>query len=273
MQKKMLREEYNNIPQKNTIDMLDYKKIVSTAILAGEIMLESNAETYRVEDVMNRILKISNLNTSEAIAITTGLFVTLEDPSIKPISRVKRITTRTTNLNRIAKVNTITRRLTSGACTVDEAYTALQNINEKQYNPFMKDLAISMIPPFFAILLGGGIIEFIISWVNGIMMILSDKLEEHVDMGFFIHNVLYSATMAAGTSLLLRNLQFDFNADIVITSSIMPLVPGTAITNALRDTLRGDYMSSGAKALEAVVIAISIAVGVAIGLLVTGGAI
>ena len=92
-------------------------------------------------------------------------------------------------------------------------------------------------------------------------------------MGFFIHNVLYSAAMAAGTSLLLRNLQFDFNADIVITSSIMPLVPGTAITNALRDTLRGDYMSSGAKALEAVVIAISIAVGVAIGLLVTGGAI
>ena len=168
----MLREEYNNIPQKNTIDMLDYKKIVSTAILAGEIMLESNAETYRVEDVMNRILKISNLNTSEAIAITTGLFVTLEDPSIKPISRVKRITTRTTNLNRIAKVNTITRRLTSGACTVDEAYTALQNINEKQYNPFIKDLAISMIPAFFAILLGGGIIEFIISWVNGIMMIL-----------------------------------------------------------------------------------------------------
>ena len=30
----------------------------------------------------------------------------------------------------------------------------------------------------------------------------------------------------------------------------MPLVPGTAITNAFRDTLRGDYMSGGAKALQ-----------------------
>lgn len=267
----MRKEGYNNIQRRNSGDMLDYKKVVSTAILAGEIMLESNAETYRVEDVMNRILKISNLNTSEAIAITTGLFVTLEDPSIKPISRVKRITTRTTNLNRIAKVNTITRKLTSAGCTLDEAYAELQDINEMQYKPFIKDLAISMISAFFAILLGGGIIEFIISWINGIVMIFSNKLEEKVDMGFFIQNVLYSAVMAAGTTLLLRNLRFDFSLDIVITSSIMPLVPGTAITNAFRDTLRGDYMSSGAKAIEAVVIAMSIAVGVAIGLLVTGG--
>ena len=102
-------------------------------------------------------------------------------------------------------------------------------------------------------------------------MVLSKKIDNKTNMGFFIYNVLYSAIVAAGTSVLQRYTQLDFDIDIVITSSIMPLVPGTAITNAFRDTLRGDYMSSGAKAIEAVVIALSIAVGVAIGLVITGG--
>jgi len=250
---------------------MDYNKLVDTAILAGQIMLESNAETYRVEDVMNRILDTSNLETTEAIAITTGLFVTLDDPTINAISVVKRITIRDTNLNKIAKVNTVSRNLTSGFCTLDEAYNNLKNIDEKQYNPFSKDVAASLISAFFALLLGGGIIEALISWGNGILLVLSHKIERKVNLGFFIQNMLYSAIIAAGTTLIYRHIFPNFNPDIAISSSIMPLVPGTAITNAFRDTLRGDYMSSGAKALEAIVIALSIAVGVAMGLIVTGG--
>ena len=250
---------------------MDYKKLVDTAILAGQIMMENNAETYRVEDVMNRILDISKLETTEAVAITTGLYVTLDDPSINAITVVKRISNRDTNLNKIAKVNTITRNLTSGNCTIEDAYDELKNIDEVQYNSLYKDFASSLISAFFALLLGGGLIEAFMSWISGAIMVLSKKIDNKTNMGFFIYNVLYSAIIAAGTSILQRYTILDFDIDIVITSSIMPLVPGTAITNAFRDTLRGDYMSSGAKAIEAVVIALSIAVGVAIGLVITGG--
>ena len=52
----------------------------------------------------------------------------------------------------------------------------------------------------------------------------------------------------------------------------MPAVPGTAITNAIRDTLRGDYNSGMARAVEAFVTALSIAIAVAIGLAIGGGA-
>ena len=46
----------------------------------------------------------------------------------------------------------------------------------------------------------------------------------------------------------------------------MPLVPGAAITNAILDTLYGDYISGSAKMLEAFLIASAIAIGIAIGL-------
>lgn len=127
---------------------MDYKKLVDTALLAGQILLESSAETYRVEDVMNRILDISNLEKTEAVALPTGLFITLDDPSINAITVVKRITKRDINLNNIAKVNAISRGLTSNNLTVEEAYERLVNINEVQYNPLHKDIATSLISPF-----------------------------------------------------------------------------------------------------------------------------
>ena len=42
----------------------------------------------------------------------------------------------------------------------------------------------------------------------------------------------------------------------------MLLVPGLAITNAIRDTVAGDYVSGVARALEAVIVAVAIAAGI-----------
>ena len=53
------------------------------------------------------------------------------------------------------------------------------------------------------------------------------------------------------------------NLDTVVIGSIMPLVPGVAITNAVRDTLQGDYISGCARILEAFLKAIALGVGVA----------
>ncbi len=54
--------------------------------------------------------------------------------------------------------------------------------------------------------------------------------------------------------------------DALIGGSIMPLLPGVAITNAIRDTLQGDYVSGSARAIESFVLAASSAVGIGIGI-------
>ena len=64
----------------------------------------------------------------------------------------------------------------------------------------------------------------------------------------------------------------DARIGISIVGLIMPAVPGTAITNAIRDTLRGDYNSGAARAIEAFVTALSVAIAVALGLVLAGGA-
>jgi uncharacterized membrane protein YjjP (DUF1212 family) len=44
----------------------------------------------------------------------------------------------------------------------------------------------------------------------------------------------------------------------------MPLVPGVAITNSLRDAMNGDLIASTGRAMEALLSALAIAAGVAL---------
>ena len=93
---------------------MDYKLLADTAMRAGEIMLVSGAETYRVEDTMYRMLATSHLETIEVIVISTAIIITLDDKSIDTISITKRAGEKSTNLGNICEVTSISREYCSG---------------------------------------------------------------------------------------------------------------------------------------------------------------
>ena len=97
-------------------------------VLAGELMLVSGAEIYRVEDTMNHMLKRSEYEQTETIVYGTGIFVTLSDPNKEPLTRVKRVADRCTSINRICLVNDVSRHFCEGKITVEEALRQLREI-------------------------------------------------------------------------------------------------------------------------------------------------
>ena len=103
----------------------DYKLLLDTAVLAGEIMLRSGAEVYRVEDTIHRMLAVSGLKTTEAYVTATGLIVTLDDPNMDSLTVVRRIRNRDTNLSQIAETNQISRRFCTGDLTLKEVILLL----------------------------------------------------------------------------------------------------------------------------------------------------
>ena len=70
---------------------MDYKLLLDTVVMAGEILLESGAETWRVEDTMLRMLRMSGLKTADVLALTTGFVVTLDDPSMDSMTVMRSI--------------------------------------------------------------------------------------------------------------------------------------------------------------------------------------
>ena len=107
---------------------MNEKTLLEAVVLAGELMLVSGAEIYRVEDTMNHMLKRSEYEQTETIVYGTGIFVTLSDPNKEPLTRVKRVAARCTSINRICLVNDVSRHFCEGKITVEEALRQLPEI-------------------------------------------------------------------------------------------------------------------------------------------------
>jgi uncharacterized membrane protein YjjP (DUF1212 family) len=61
---------------------------------------------------------------------------------------------------------------------------------------------------------------------------------------------------------LLALLSIHIEIDRVIIGSLMPLVPGVAIVNSIRDIISGDFVSGTSRLTEAILIAVALALGV-----------
>lgn len=246
---------------------MNYKLLMDIALLAGEIMLTSGAETYRVEDTMCRILRISNLERTEAFVTTTGIFATLDDISIDAITLVKRVTIRNTNLNLIYRVNDISRKLCNDEIDLVTAYQELKKINQKEQYPDILIWIMTVVTAAsFSVVLGGNWKDCGVSAVNGLFIVFWLIISKKKNMNQFITNMMASVLIAINTMIYVNLTGSYAHNEIIIAGSIMPMVPGVAITNAVRDTLQGDYVSGAARAMEAFLIAASIAVGVGVGL-------
>ena len=156
---------------------------------------------------------------------------------------------------------------------MEEAYEELKRAKGKQYNRAFYNLATVGIAVGFALMFGGNLLDVLTSAIVGAALACVMTLGKMAKINSVLIYV-FSGLGIAMFAVAIRGFLFsDISVDIVIASSIMPIVPGVAITNAIRDTLQGDYLSGCARILEALLVAMAIAVGAGLGMLIVGGLI
>ena len=263
---------------------MDDKSIANMAVLAGEIMLRSGAETYRVEDTIKHILDTAGTSgagsssesrndrteqdspvRTESLVMLTGIIVTIERPGQEAVTVMRRVHDRGTNMHRIVEVNEISRKYCAGELSAEETWEKLKGIKGRQYTVWMYNIATVLVPAGFAPLFGGGLREIPAAAAVGVLLAVVMTVGKRLRISSFILNMICAGGVAVA-AMALKVWNPALNMDTVIISGIMTLVPGVAITNAIRDTLRGDYISGGARALEAFVTAAAVAIGAGVGI-------
>jgi uncharacterized membrane protein YjjP (DUF1212 family) len=248
---------------------MNYKLLADTAVLTGEIMLLSGAETYRVEDTVGRILRLSGLETTKTIVTSTAIIVTLNGERTNPITIVGSVSDRDTNLNHIYLANNISRKLCNGKITLEEAYFSLSDIEDtKIYSDTIFYLCIIVMTTFFTVRIGGTFFECMVSAINGCIIVGFNILTRTIKLNKLLNLLLASFLIAIVSVVSIQFIKGSMDLERIIASSIMPLVPGVAITNAVRDTLQGNSVSGGARIIEAIVLASVIASGIGGGILI-----
>ena len=131
------------------------RELAKAAMLAGEIMLVSGAEIARIEETIHYILSVAD-REAQTMVFSTGIFVTLREAGEEPVTLVRRVTDRATNLNRICQVNEVSRRICAGTLAVPEALARLEEIKRvNQYGLAAKGVSYIWVAFFFGIVLGG----------------------------------------------------------------------------------------------------------------------
>ena len=246
---------------------MNYKKLITFAVDIGELMLVSGAETYSVEDTIMRILTSADGTDCQSFVTPTGIFASLTDDRDVQHSYMRRIEARSIHLSKIESANDISRKYCSGQISLSAAIEDLSTLTEeKGYSKLTIIISTSMAACLFAIVLGGTYWDALITLGAGFVLAIFQTIIDEKPISKFFYDLIggFLTTLTALT--LLRLTGFPGRQNIIIISAIMPLVPGVAITNAIRDTLHGHLVSGNARILDAFIVAASIATGVGIAL-------
>lgn len=238
------------------------KDILMLAIKAGNIMMKSGAEIYRVEDTIERICKSCGIDFVNVFATPTGIFVSTDnEDASNTVTYIKRVKSSETNLTKISKVNAFSRSFTTTDMTVEEGMEILEDIeNSKPYPFWVRAISAALVTACFSTIFGGGAMDFFVTVIVGLMCYMLSRVLEKYEINFFIRGFCCCA-LAAFCALIAAASINGVSYAPVISGCIMLFVPGIPITNSIRDFLSGDMLSGVARLTEAIIIGVSLAAG------------
>ncbi len=246
-------------------------RVIDLASKAGRLLLESGSDITRVEDTISHILDAFGIKDYDLYTLTNGIFLSSLNKSKEgkhDYTRINTIPSQSTNLGRIDAINTLSRDIAAGKCTIDEAETRLDKI---EHAPPMKTvvrlLATALASGAFCIMFGGGFIDGAVCAVIGFLYYFIAIRFERTQLSKLLTTGVCGIIFAT-LAILSYHFGLCQNLDKVIIGDIMPLIPGLSTVNAVRDIAAGDYLSGAVRIIDAVVITVGIAVGVGTAIIV-----
>jgi len=245
----------------NQVTQCDFDRTMELCQLAGKIMLFAGGETYRVEDTVIRIARACGME-AESFVTPTGIFITLNYGN-KSHTAMTRIMYRTIDLNKVSMVNGVSRDLSVGLITPEEAQQQLKEISiaPLTYTATINNIAAGVAGGSFAYLFGGTYLDVLAAGIIGVIVNIVLNYFLNRQTAIFLATFI-AAVHAALVAFIAVSVVEGTQVDKIIIGGIMPLLPGVALTNAVRDMIAGDLVSGLARGAEAVLIASAIAAGV-----------
>lgn len=240
---------------------MQYNDLMDLAADIGCCLAKSGAETYRVEESVNRILCAYGVR-SRVYSVPNSLFLSILTDDDTPYTRLCRIETHGTDLDAVERYNALSRRICAETPAPDVARQWLRQTKqtERSYTLSLQLLGNALAACGFAVFSGGTLRDSLCAAVCGLLLGLVSHALERVKTNTFFQK-LCSAFVMALCAYSADALGLTDNVGACIIGALMLLVPGLLFTNALRDIIFGDTNSGVNRIVEVLLIAAAIALG------------
>ena len=240
---------------------MDYYALMDLVINLGYQLAMSGAETFRVEESINLILKTYGLD-AEVFAIPNCLHVSIKTDGGKPMTRMRRIGEHGNDLDAVERYTNLSRRICAERPDPVIAQQWLEDTNRSRvfYGKPLYLLGNILGAAGFAILFGSTYLDSVLSGICGLIVGLVGLFMTRQKANQFFQ-IIISAFIMSLVAYSLEAVHIIYNADTVIIGALMLLVPGLLFTNAMRDIIYGDTNSGMNRIIQVFLIAVAIALG------------
>lgn len=226
--------------------------------------MRSGSEADRVEDTMGRILTHA-LPSEEKDQVRVFVLLNAVFVGVGSLhTSFLQIKSRSFNLAHITEVNQISRDFVEDKITLEETYRRLQELQRQKSKPISSKmvLAAGLLGGSTALLFGGVPADMPAAAVAAVIgYLVYHFISAWIDIPFVCE---FFAAFIGGTAGLLVMQLIGVNPNQVMMGAVIPLVPGIAITNSIRDIMRRHYITGLIRFVESMFIGASLGGGIAL---------
>lgn len=242
--------------------MQDNRDELNVASLAGDILLASGAEIFRVEETIFRICQAYGVKSSDAFVLSSGIFITAGSQEEQEFARVRHIPLCAARLDRVAAVNQLSREIVAGKHTPSQALERLSQIQDMPPKARLHQVLASGIgSACFCFLFGGDWLDSLAALMAGLILYIYLLYIVRGRLSKIATNISGGALVTL-LGILMYQSGLGHHLGEMIIGSIIPLVPGVAFTTAIRDIADEDYIAGAVRMLDALLVTFCIAMGV-----------
>ncbi|EPE3095780.1 threonine/serine exporter family protein [Vibrio cholerae] len=235
---------------------------------AGQMLLAHGAESTLVGDIMRRMGLASGMSEVEVSLSASSLVVTTVYKE-HCITTARRSPDRGINMRVVTQIQRICIMMEKGILDHSLAQRKLNHISPERYNRWLVVVMIGLSCAAFSRLAGGDWMVFLITLIaSAVGMIVRQEIG-HRQFNPLI-NFAATAFVTSVISAQAVIYQLGNKPTIVMASSVLMLVPGFPLINAVADMLKG-YINMGiARFVMASLLTLATALGIVAAMSITG---
>jgi uncharacterized membrane protein YjjP (DUF1212 family) len=243
------------------------RAVLDLTIRLAEVMLFSGSGTADVVATAQDVAQAYRLTDCVVDIFVTTVFVSaLPTEDSPPVTIVRTVRTRSTDYTRLADLDLLVKRITSGGVTVDEAHLAMDELTERPhaYPRWLATVGWAGFGLGIAMLLGGTWLTCLLAAVSAAVIDRVGRSLNRIGTPFFFQNVAGATivTLVAVAAYWFAGL----NPTALVATGIVLLLTGLTFVGAMQDAVTGYTLTAVARLGEALFLTSGIVVGIVAGL-------
>lgn len=244
-------------------------EFINILLDVGEKLLLSGGEVSRVEGTLLKMTDAYGAEKRSVFVITSNIVISIRMPGDVYATDTRRILKNASiDFSCLEKINALSRNYCKNPVSNEELRKQIDGCEIKVNNTAFV-LGSVLAAGAFSVFFGGTVLDGIVASVLAVLICLFKTKV----FPFFKYNLQFNFAVSFVTGMLAltaaRFLPY-VSADKVIIGDIMLLIPGLAMTNAVKDILVGDTISGVMRFVESLMWALGLAIGIMLSIYVWG---